>query len=220
MFPLLRQSSCFPYHCLSQPWEKKAHFLLVPSSPTEGRSVSLSSSITPGYMRGESRTRGDPVLESGNAKQCVGENCRVGDLTANSQTSLTEYTTNKSRLAVIFGARSWQILPQGSGWTRGYKTSLFSLFRCSEEWQWNADDVIVDVTTLGIIKYLHQWLYHNHHHHYHNHSYHQQYFPACWCLWVCTEWGGRNKSPKLNLDPVHHRSKLICHGCGILPITQ
>lgn len=51
MFPFLSRSSCFPQHCLSRPWEA-AHFLLVPSSPTKGQSVSLSSSRTSGNVNG------------------------------------------------------------------------------------------------------------------------------------------------------------------------
>lgn len=42
----------FLRQCMSQPWEK-AHFLPVPSSPTAGQRVSLSSLCTSGKMRGE-----------------------------------------------------------------------------------------------------------------------------------------------------------------------
>lgn len=38
----------FSHPCKSQPWET-VHFLVVPSSPTEGQSESLSSSSTPGH---------------------------------------------------------------------------------------------------------------------------------------------------------------------------
>lgn len=46
----------FLRQCMPQPWEK-AHFLPVPSSPTAGRRVSLSSLCTSGKMRGEKNKR-------------------------------------------------------------------------------------------------------------------------------------------------------------------
>lgn len=67
----------FLRQCMSQPWEK-AHFLPVPNSPTAGRRV---PKFTLHLRQNEGWKEQEVDQYESNTEQCVGENCRVSDLT-------------------------------------------------------------------------------------------------------------------------------------------
>lgn len=77
MFPILSQSLCFSGGACpnlgKKPISSQFQILLLRDD------VSLSSLCTSGKMRGEKNKRLDRY--ESNTEQCVGENCRVSDLT-------------------------------------------------------------------------------------------------------------------------------------------
>lgn len=83
--------------------KKETHFLLVPSPPTVEQSVSLSSSVTPGSVRGEGNKR-KTRAESGRCWPVCGRKVQ-GEWPNGNKKSLRKYQTREGtviRRSVIF----------------------------------------------------------------------------------------------------------------------